>query len=207
MKVLGISGSFRKKSNSHILLEHALRPFEEAGWEVTLLRLLGRTVDPCEACDYCRDNDSRCKLNDDMQLFYDAFRQCHALIVASPVYSRNVCSQVMAVFDRYYAIDPERPLEGKVGGAIAVGAGGGGGQSITLCSIYNWMRSCGMVGVPGEMNGVTAVALEEGAVLEQEKRLRQAVTLGRNVLNFTTKIFSEQAHTLDPTTPTAPQGK
>ena len=197
MNVLGISGSYREKSNSHILLQHALRPFEQAGWEVTLLRLRGRIVGPCEACDYCRAHENRCKLDDDMQTFHDAFRQCHALIVASPVYSRNVCSQVMAVFDRYYAVDPERPLEGKVGGAIAVGGGGGGGQSITLCAIYNWMRSCGIVGVPGEMNGVTAVALEEGEVLGQEKRLRQAETLGRNVLCFSMKVFSEQCLSAD----------
>ena len=188
MNVLGISGSYRERSNSHILLQHALRPFEEAGWDVTLLRLRGRTVGPCEGCDHCRSHGNKCKIVDDMHLFYDALRRCDALVVASPVYSRNVCSQVMAVFDRYYAVDPERPLEGKVGGAIAVGAGGGGGQSITICTIYNWMRSCGMVGVPGEMNGVTAVALEEGEVLGQEKRLRQARTLGQNVLRFATRL-------------------
>lgn len=92
------------------------------------------------------------------------------------------------MFDRYYAIGSERPLEGKAGGAIAVGAGGGGGQSITICAIYNWMRSCGMVGVPGELNGVTAVALDEGEVLKQEKRLRQARILGENVLRATEKL-------------------
>lgn len=190
MNVLGISGSYREKSNSHILLEHSLRPFEKADWEVTLLRLRGRTVRPCEACDYCRTHGNICKIDDDMQVFHAAFRRCDALIVASPVYSRNVCSQIMAVFDRYYAIDPERPLEGKVGGAIAVGAGGGGGQSITICAIYNWMRSCGMIGVPGEMNGVTAVALEEGEVLKQDKRLRQARILGENVLKIAARLSS-----------------
>ena len=38
MNVLGISGTPRKSGNSDILLQHALHPFEEAGWEVTLLR-------------------------------------------------------------------------------------------------------------------------------------------------------------------------
>lgn len=190
MNVLGISGSPREKSNSHILLEHALQPFEEAGWSVTLLRLRDLTVKPCRACEHCRKHRSQCAIEDDMGLFYDAFRRCDALIVATPVYSRNVCAQLMAVFDRHYSVNLERPLDGKVGGAIAVGAGGGGGQSIAICAIYNWMRSCGVVGVPGELNGVTAVVSNEGEILAQEKRLRQARILGDNVLRFAEKIHS-----------------
>ena len=184
MNVLGISGSPRKKSNSHILLEHALQPSEEAGWSIKVLRLRNLTVKPCKACDYCKEHPGQCAIDDDMDLFIDAFRRCDALIVATPVYSRNVCAQLMAVFDRHYAVKLERPLYGKVGGAIAVGAGGGGGQSIAICSIYNWMRSCGVIGVPGELNGVTAVALNESDILAQEKRLRQASILGENVLRF-----------------------
>lgn len=194
MNVLGISGSPREKSNSHILLEHALRPFEEAGWAVKLLRLRDFTVKPCTACDHCREKPGECTIDDDMNLFIDAFRRCDALIVATPVYSRNVCAQLMAVFDRNYAVNVERPLDEKIGGAIAVG---GGGQSIAICTIYNWMRSCGVVGVPGELNGVTAVALKEGEILAQEPRLRQARILGNNVLNFTKKIRSEQSHAVD----------
>ena len=188
MNVLGISATPRDRGNSHILLEHALKPFEEAGWSVSLLRLRDLTVQPCRACDYCKQHPSTCKTEDDMHVFYDAFRACDALLMATPVYSRNVCSQLMAVLDRHYGVAGEKPLDGKVGGAIAVGAGGGGGQSIALCTIYNWMRSAGLVGVPGELNGVTAVALHEGEVLQQEKRLRQARVLGENVLRVAEKL-------------------
>ncbi len=190
MNVLGISGSPRERSNSHILLEHALKPFEEAEWSVNVLRLRDLTVKPCTACDHCKKHPSQCSIDDAMDLFIEAFRKCDAIIVATPVYARNVCAQLMAVFDRHYAVKLERPLDGKIGGAIAVGAGGGGGQSIAICAIYNWMRSCGVVGVPGELNGVTAVALNEGEILTQEKRLRQACILGSNVLRFAEKIRS-----------------
>ena len=188
MNILGISGTPRLRGNSHILLEHALLPFKEAGWEVTVLRLRELTVKPCVACDYCRSHGGVCATADDMKFFYEAFRKCDALIVASPVYSRNVCSQLMAVFDRHYAVNDERPLEGKAGGAIAVGAGEGGGQAITIGAIYNWMRSCGVIGVPGELNGVTAVAREEGAIIKQEPRLKQARILGENVLRVAIKL-------------------
>ena len=179
--------------NSHILLEHSLAPFGEAGWDVKLLRVRDLVVAPCIACDHCRTNPSTCGLGDDMCRFYDAFRWCDALLVASPVYSRNVCAQLMAVFDRHRAVNIERPLSGKPGGAIAVGAGEGGGQAITVAAIYNWLASCGAIGVPGELNGLTARAAAEGEVLGQEKRLRQARVLGANVLGIATRLRSEQA--------------
>jgi multimeric flavodoxin WrbA len=140
MNVLGISGTPRERGNSHILLEQSLLPFRENGWDVTILRLRNLTVKPCNACDYCRIHKSECNIDDDMRLFYDSFRKCKALIVASPVYSRNIFAQLMAVFDRHYAVNIERPLEGKVGGAIAVGAGEGDGSAITISAIYNWMH-------------------------------------------------------------------
>ena len=182
MNVLGISGSPRARSNSHLLLEHALGPFAEAGWQVRLLRLRDLEVHPCLACDHCRSYPGDCAQHDDMVSFYESFRWCDALLIASPVYSRNVCAQLVCVFDRHYAVNVERPLSGKPGGAIAVGAGEGGGQAITINAIYNWLLSCGAIAVPGELNGLTARASAEGEILAQENRLRQARVLGSNVL-------------------------
>jgi len=181
MNVLGISATPRENGNSEILLQYALRPFEEERWQVRHYRLRGMTIEPCRACDECRSG-GLCVIKDDMHHIYQAFRWCHALIISSPVYSRNIPAQLMAVLDRHYAVNVERPLQTKVGGAIAVGAGTCGGQTITIAAIYNWMLSCGVICVPGELNGVTAVASEAGEILKQEHRLTQAVILGRNVL-------------------------
>ena len=190
MNVLGISGTPRKEGNSEILLRYALHPFEKQGWQVKHFRLSEMTIQPCRACeDECK-GQGNCIIDDDMRHIYEAFRWCDALIISSPVYSRNICSQLMAVLDRYYAVHVERPLEGKAGGAIAVGRGTCGGQTITINAIYNWMLSCGVICVPGELNGVTAVASEPGDILKQENRLRQAEILGRNVLNAAEKLRS-----------------
>jgi len=190
MNVLGVSGTPRLDGNSDILLQYALHPFKEAKWEIRHLRIRELTVKPCSACDNCKTNDGICKIqDDDMHIFYDAFRWCNAIIISSPVYSRNISAQLLAVLDRHYAVNIERPLAGKVGGSMAVGAGGGCGQSITINALYNWMLSCGVICVPGELNGVTAVALNPGEVLKQEKRLRQAEILGKNVLQVTQALF------------------
>jgi len=187
MNVLSISGTPRKNGNSEILLRHALHPFEKQDWNIKLYLLSEMQIKPCTACDECSGTNI-CKIKDDMAPIYEDFHWCDALIISSPVYSRNICSQLMAVLDRYYAVKQLTPLKGKVGGAIAVGRGTCGGQTITINAIYNWMLSCGMICVPGELNGVTAVADKPGDILSQKNRLDQAETLGLNIMKISEKI-------------------
>jgi multimeric flavodoxin WrbA len=181
MKVIGISGSPRSNGNSEILLHHALEPFKENKWEVTTFLLSERIVAPCKGCDDC-SSLGKCSITDDMDILYEAYETCSAIIIASPVYYRNVTAQLKAVFDRSYAARDKHPLADKLGGAIAVGRGTGGGQSIVLTVIYNYFLSSGTICIPGELNGVTAVADQPGDILQQPKRLRQARVLGENIL-------------------------
>lgn len=187
VKVLGISGSPRKNGNSEILLKHAIKPFLEKGGESKIYKLNDIKVQPCKGCEACTHNRGRCVINDDMQKIYEAFRWCDSIIISSPVYSRNICSQLMAILDRHYAVKDERPLEGKFGGAIAVGRGAG--QAITINAIYNWMLSCGVICVPGELNGITATASEPSDILSQEETLRQAEILGKNIISIANRCI------------------
>ncbi len=187
MKVLGISGTPRENGNSEILIDHAMKPFEEAGWDIKKIHLSEKHIKPCEGCDNCY-NTGKCWIEDDMHEVIMDFRICNALIVATPVYYRTPTAQLMALFHRHYSIRAEMPLKGKPGGAIAVGRGTGGGQAITLNIIYTWMLSCGMFCVPGELNGVTACADSQGDILKQPKRLIQAEILGKNVLGLSKSL-------------------
>ncbi len=187
MKVIGICGSPRAGGNSEILLQHALEPFRQKGWQVVEFLSSSRTVAPCDGCDSCAAT-GQCVIHDDMDLLYTEYTSCNAVIVASPVYYRNVTAQMKAIFDRSYATRETHPLANKVGGAIAVGRGTGGGQSLVLTIIHNFFLSSGAICVPGELNGVSAVADEPGDVLMQPKRLRQARALGENVLRCTESL-------------------
>jgi len=181
MDVMGIAGTPRKKGNSEILLRYALKPFKNNGWNVKIFLLSELTIKHCNACESCRETGT-CIINDDMQSIYDAFRWCNAIIISSPVYYLNVSAQLLSLLDRHYAVKVEKPLKGKVGGAIAVGNGTSGGQAITINAIHAWMLSCGIICVPGELHGVKAVADKPGDILNQENRLQQAEVLGFNIL-------------------------
>lgn len=64
---------------------------------------------------------------------------------------------------------------------------------MTLAIIHNWFSSCGALTVPGELNGVSAVAQAEGDIQAQEKRLKQARILGENVLQVAAKLGRERS--------------
>ena len=65
-----------------------------------------------------------------------------------------------------------------------MGRGSSGGQSIVLNIIYNYYLSCGILCVPGELNGVHAVADNIGDIKNQPKRLEQARILGENIIGY-----------------------
>lgn len=190
MKVIGISGSPRPTGNSEILLKKSLEPFKEKNWKVVEFYLSKQKVFPCNGCDKCV-NSSICVIDDDMKILYEEFQDFDALIVASPTYYRNVSAQLKAVIDRTYALTNSQSLKGKLGGAITVGRGEGGGQSFTLSIIHNFFLSSGMICVPGELNGVSARADEAGDILSQSKRLQQARVLGENILKWYESKLSE----------------
>ena len=182
MNILGISGTPRKGGNSEILLDAALEPFIEADWDVTRFLLSEKTINPCKGCESCVDTKTCC-INDDMIEIYNAYEKCDAIIISAPAYWRNVPAQLKAVIDRTYG-SKSGSLKGKLGGAIAVGRGQGGGQAIVINIIYNFYLSSGALCVPGEINGVTAVADKPGDILSQPRRLEQARILGRNILSY-----------------------
>jgi multimeric flavodoxin WrbA len=183
MKVIGISGSPRKNGNSEILLRKALEPFKEKNWEIVEFNLSNQNVLPCDGCDSCVSSNI-CKINDDMNILYDELKEFDVMIIASPAYYRNVTAQLKALFDRTYALTNDKLLKGKLGGAIAVGRGEGGGQSLVLTIIHNFFLSSGIICIPGELNGVSAKADKPGDILNQPKRLRQARLLGENIIRF-----------------------
>ena len=186
MHILGLSGTPRKGGNSEILLDAALTPFEDAGWDITRILLSELSITPCVGCETCVERCA-CITNDDMEKIYKAYEQCDAIIISAPVYWRNVPAQLKAVFDRTYAVGGKKPLEGKLGGAICVGRGSSGGQAIVLNVIHNFYLSCGVLCVPGELNGVTASADKPGDILNQPRRLKQAQILGENILQYSNR--------------------
>ncbi|MCP4160433.1 MAG: flavodoxin family protein [Deltaproteobacteria bacterium] len=187
MKILGISGTKRVNGNSSILLESALAPFIEKNWEVKKVFLKDYRLESCRGCEACRKL-SKCVINDDFSVITELFNWTDALIISSPVYYRNINSHLMMLLERYYSVSSKNLLKDKVGGAISVGRGAGRANSLN--NIYTWMLSSGMICVPGELNGVTAIASEPNDIFSKPEYQEQARILGKNIMETTSKLLA-----------------
>ena len=188
MKVVGISGSPRKGGNTECLVSECLNEFAKHGWTVLEFFLSGKNVEPCNGCEICVESQKCVITDDDMAELFCELTSCDAVIIGSPVYYRNVTAQLKAVFDRSFSYKRSDLLMGKPGGAITVGRGEGGGQSMVLTIIYNYLLSCGALPVPGELNGLSARADKPGDIMKQERRLNQARILAQNVIIYAEKL-------------------
>ena len=119
MKVLGLSCSPRKGGNTEILLETALESAQACGAETEFLSVRNKTLKPCDGCFYCVKHD-RCRLDDDMQEFYDKILACDAMIWGTPVYFFDATAQAKIIIDRLFHFYMNMKLKNKVGGVIAV---------------------------------------------------------------------------------------
>jgi len=96
MKALGISGSPRKNGNTEVLVHHALIPFTKAGWETREILLSEKQIGGCTGCESCVST-SICIIEDDMLQVYRDMISADVIIIGSPVYFRNVTSQLKAL--------------------------------------------------------------------------------------------------------------
>ncbi len=103
MKVLALSGSRRKNGNTAALLNRALTPFRDAGWETSLIYPGDREIQACTGCEGCAKTN-RCVISDGMTPLYALLREADALIAGSPTYFYNVSSDMKRFIDRCYCL-------------------------------------------------------------------------------------------------------
>jgi len=104
MKILGIVGSKRKKGNTSILVQEALKAAKKEGMETELIFLGDYVIRDCTGCEGCKDN-YKCVLNDDMQKIYPLLLEADGIILGSPTYWYNVTADVKAFIDRCYSLE------------------------------------------------------------------------------------------------------
>jgi multimeric flavodoxin WrbA len=101
MKILGISGSARKKGNTDILVNKVLSGVAQMGGETELIYLSDYHINECRGCDACKIN-FECIIKDDMQEIYRKIDEADAIVLGSPTYFYNVSGLVKLFMDRLY---------------------------------------------------------------------------------------------------------
>ena len=104
MKVIGISGSPRKKGNTSYLINEVLGEVNKLGIDTQMIELSDYTIADCCGCEGCKYT-YKCVIKDDMQNLYLHILEADALILGSPTYFYDVTAITKAFLDRLYCYE------------------------------------------------------------------------------------------------------
>lgn len=181
MKVVVLSGSYRKKGNTAGLLqalEQELKKTDIPDLKFKNYALPGLKLKPCRGCLKCT-NKGYCILSDDYGKISARIIQSDLLILGSPVYFSDVSSPVKAFIDRTFSLWHKKELKGKKLIALAACAESGSGH--TIDTIKLWAQDHEMefiMGIEGKGEHIEDI-LNDDMVKDA---LKNAVELVRNSL-------------------------
>ncbi|WP_292461230.1 flavodoxin family protein [Methanothermococcus sp.] len=194
MKIIGISGSPRKNGNTSFLVKEALKSAHEEGAETEFITLADKELNPCIACDVCKE-EGECVIMDDINEILEKMEKADGIIIGSPVYFGGVSSQIKMLFDRSRPCRVGFKLKNKVGGAISVGASRNGGQETTIKQIHDFMLIHSMIVVgdkePTAHYGGTGVGGAVDACENDEVGINTARNLGKKIVEVVKLIKKE----------------
>ena len=115
MKVLGVSGSPIKDSNTDRALKAAL---EATGMDYEFVKLIDYTIAPCKACLGCVDTNV-CVIKDDGIALAEKAKEADALIIAGFTPYSTLDARTKAFIERLYPLRHRYGfMKGKPGGSI-----------------------------------------------------------------------------------------
>ncbi|MEE1129366.1 MAG: flavodoxin family protein [Methanobrevibacter sp.] len=149
MKVFGICASPRKNTTEYVL-NAALEKLNNHGFETEMFACHGKDIKPCMHCDYCLEN-KKCIIDDDMIAVYEGLQKSDGIILATPVQSGGISSNLAAIMDRTRALEAidYNLLRGKIGMSIAVGGDRTGGQDFVHLKNITYFMIHGIIPVSG----------------------------------------------------------
>ena len=102
-RVIVISTSLRKGSNSDILADQFVEGAKAAGNEVEKISLVGKEIQFCKGCFGCQKL-GRCVIDDDVNEIMGKVMQADVVCWATPIYYYEMSGQMKTLIDRMTAM-------------------------------------------------------------------------------------------------------
>lgn len=192
MKVLGITGSLRKNSNTQVYVQTTLEELNRHGLETELISLRQKRIEPCDGCYACV-NTGRCRIaDDDFEEILEKMRLAEGLVLGSPVYLSSVVPPMMALLARatFVAYWNDKFFSGKVGGPITVARRAG--HNLAFSQLLLWFFINGVT-VPGSTYWNVGVSGTDGAhdADEDEEGLSTVTHFAQNMARVMAKLYAK----------------
>ena len=190
MKIVGIAGSLRSKSNTLHYVERALKVLKSKGFGTELISLRGKEIKPCNGCYDCVKKGYCTIKGDDFDDILEKMRTAEGIILGSPVYLSSVVPQLMSLLARatFVAYWNDKFFSGKVGGPITVARRAG--HNLAFSQLLLWFFINGIT-VPGSTYWNVGMAGAGGArdAEKDEEGLATAINFAGNMADVMRKIF------------------
>ena len=186
-KIVFITSSWRKESNSSWLAAHAGEAAVAKGHEVVTIDIAKKAIGPCRACGAChKENNGRCIQKDDMGQYYPLLEEADTLIFVSPVYWFNLCGQLKQFIDRCYALTGKKLADGttclhkKRMGLILAHEGDDPFDSGGINAIRSIQDTCSYLEIPF-VGALYGCALHEGEMATNSAMIEKAKAYGASL--------------------------
>ncbi len=194
MKVLGILGSPHKDGGSAQLLLSALKSAEVEGCETELVSVYDGEIKPCAGCIQNEDPNCRfpCIFEDYGKVLLEKIYQADGIIFATPVYWFAPSGPLKTLIDRMTCLEnmvaygEPSYMEGKVVGAIAVGADEG--AAFATGYLITTMTSMGAIIPPWGI----AYSLKGNKAIFDDKAVMDAINIGLLVARLIAVLKGEK---------------
>ena len=149
MKIFGICASPRNNTTEYVLSQ-AIQRLADDGFDTEIFTCMGKDIKPCMHCDYCLEH-KKCIIDDDMQEVYQGLLDADGIILATPIQSGGISSNLSAIMDRTRALEAidYNIVRGKIGMSIAVGGDRTGGQDFAHLKNVTYFMIHGIIPVSG----------------------------------------------------------
>jgi multimeric flavodoxin WrbA len=188
LNIVAFHASPRQGGNTDILLTEALRAIDRSLHRVSLFRLNGMNMRPCQNCGGCEETGI-CVIKDQMTEVYNAIREADRIILASPIFFFCLSAQAKIMIDRCqciwcekYVLKKEIPQGSHGRKGLLLLAGGMKKEIGVECSDATARAFFRTISVP-EHRTLSYLGIDaKGAILNHPTALADAYQAGANLV-------------------------
>jgi multimeric flavodoxin WrbA len=185
-KVVLLSGSPRKNSNTLFVLKECAKEIVNNGVDAEIISLKGMDIKSCIACNGCVGK-GKCALDDGLNEIIEKIKEADGFIPGAPVYFGTARGDIMSALQRIGKVSRANDnfLSGMVGGPVAVARRGG--QTLTLQEMGMFFAINEMT-IPGSSYWNMVIAGPEGSASEDTEGIETIKLFGVNVAKLILKL-------------------
>ena len=177
MKILGLVGSPRKKSNTDLLVSAILDGAGKNKHATEKVYLYSFEIEPCIDCKACKKGNYQCALRDSMDKLYPKLEKADVIVFGTPLYWYGPSAKMKLLVDRLRPYIASKKLKGKKAVLVVPSEEGADACNLTV-GMFN--SSCKYL----EMNLMSVLlpkASERAEVKSQHHTLKEASAIGKHI--------------------------